>query len=97
MSSLDVRTFVVISTAHLTEASAKLLDRVPSARWPCLGGVYGEYGWFLYAHEENCGTGNDEIPDDIFAVMTWARKKGFEYVLVDCDGDTVVELPVHDW
>lgn len=97
MPTLDVRTFVVIGTGHVTEKSAAFLDTVPSEQWPCLGGRYGEYGWFLYAHEENCGTGKDRIPDDIFAVMTWARKRGFEYVLVDCDADTVDDLPVYDW
>lgn len=97
MSSLDVRTLVVVGTAHVTEQSAKLLDTIPSEKWPCMGGRYGDYGWFLYAHEENPGIGKDAIPDDIFAVMTWARQEGFEYALVDRDGDIIDELPVYDW
>lgn len=97
MAQHDVRRFIVLSTGHVTEKTAKLLDDVPVDEWPCLGGRYGQYGWFLYAHDENCGTGKDAIPDDLFAVMTWARKQGFEYLLLDCDGDEVEGLPIHDW
>lgn len=97
MSSLDVRRFIVISTGHVTEATAKLLDDVPVDEWPCLGGRYGDYGWFVYAHDENCGVGKDRIPDDLFAVMIWARKERCDYVLLDCDGDQIDALPHHDW
>lgn len=93
---LEVRRVVVVSTAHLTEASARLLETLPVRQWPCAGGPYSDFGWFLYAHEEN-GVGKELIPDDIFAVMTWARKEGFDYLLVDRDGDEVKGLPVHAW
>ena len=97
MPPLDVRKFIVVSTSHVTGKTAKLLNEAPIEEWPCLGGSYGEYGWFLYAHDENCGAGKDVIPDDLFAVMTWARTQGCDYLLLDCDGDTVDGLPVHDW
>jgi hypothetical protein len=29
--------------------------------------------------------------------MTWARKQGFDYLLLDCDAEQVEELPVFDW
>lgn len=97
MSNPDVRTFVVVSTAHLTETTARSLDSTPASAWPCAGGPYGEYGWFVYAHDENCGAGPVPIPDDLFGVMTWGRKQGFHYILFDCDGDVVDDLPSHDW
>lgn len=97
MSNPDVRNFVVVSTAHLTEKTARTLDGTPATEWPCAGGPYGEYGWFVYAHDENCGVGPDSIPDDLFGVMTWGRKHGFDYILLDCDGDLIEDLPSHDW
>ncbi|CAX24287.1 conserved protein of unknown function [Methylorubrum extorquens DM4] len=97
MSNPDVRNFVVVSTAHLTEPTARCLDRTPANQWPCLGGPYGEYGWFVYAHDENSHAGPDPIPDDLFGVMTWGRKHGFDYILFDCDGDLIEDLSSHDW
>ncbi|MDN5925703.1 MAG: hypothetical protein L0I29_01350 [Hyphomicrobiales bacterium] len=97
MPRFEVRRFIVISTGHVTEKTAKFLDGAPGDEWPCLGGKYGDYGWFLYAHDENCGAGKDAIPDDLFAVMTWAREQRCDYVLLDCDGDQVDALPHYDW
>lgn len=96
MSNPDIRNFVVVSTAHLTELTAHTLDATPAKEWPCVGGPYGDYGWFVYAHEEN-DQGPDPIPDDLFGVMTCGRKHGFDYILFDCDGDLVEALPSHDW
>lgn len=97
MSPREVRRFLVLSTCHVSERTAKRLDDTPTAEWPCLGGPYGEYGWFLYAHDENSGVGKDRIPDDLFAVMVWVRRQGCDYLLLDCDGDEIEDLPRHDW
>lgn len=97
MSQPEIRRLVVVSTAHLTETTAKYLDRTPASEWPCVGGPYAGYGWFVHASEENLGEGFSAIPDDLFSVMTWARRQGCGYVLFDCDGYQVEGLPVHDW
>jgi len=44
MSNPDIRNFVVVSTAHLTELTAHTLDATPAKEWPCVGGPYGDYG-----------------------------------------------------
>lgn len=95
MSALEFRRLIVISTGHVREETARLLDATPSGQWPCLGGRYGEYGWFVYAYDENSGA--DAVPEDLFAVMIWARKQGCDHVLLDCDGNIVDELPHFDW
>jgi hypothetical protein len=97
VSTLEVRRFVVISTGHVTKATAKRLDAMSPQHWPCAGGPYGPYGWFVYAHDENAGEGDDAIPDDLFAVMSWARGEGFDYVLLDHDGDMIDALASFDW
>lgn len=97
MNPLEIRRFVVVSTSHVTGKTANFLDTTPSRQWPCAGGRYSEYGWFFYAHDENQGAGSDAIPDDLFAVMTWARKQGCDYLLLDCDGNAVDDLPLFDW
>ncbi len=49
MTSREAHTFVVVSTAHLTAQTARHLDNTPAKEWPCVGGPYGDYGWFVYA------------------------------------------------
>jgi hypothetical protein len=86
-----------ISTGHVREATARRLDATPFRQWPCLGGRYGEYGWLVYAHDENSGMGADAIPEVLFAVMSWSQKQGCDHVLFDRDGNIVDELPHFDW
>ncbi|MGX7743949.1 DUF5983 family protein [Rhodopseudomonas parapalustris] len=97
MSMLDTRRFVIVSTSHVTAATASLLDNTPNSLWPCVGGRYADYGWFVYAHEENTDVGADVIPDDLFAVMTWARGEGFDYILLDHDGDPIEGMTTYEW
>lgn len=97
MANLETLKVVTISTGHVTSATATMLDSTPCAHWPCAGGAYADYGWFVYAHDENCGEGPQHIPDDLFAVMTWARQNGFSHILLDRDADQVDGLPFHDW
>ena len=77
MTTLESRTFVTISTSHVSAETAGMLDSTPCAQWP--------------------GVGDQRIPDDLFAVMTWARQKGFGHVLLDRDAEQVNNLAWHDW
>ncbi|MCB1466174.1 MAG: hypothetical protein KDK08_03280 [Rhizobiaceae bacterium] len=94
---LEARSFVVISSGHISFETGILLDDTEPKQWPCVGGCYADYGWFVYAHDENCGVGDQHIPDDLFAVMAWARTKGFHYILLDRDADEINDLPWFDW
>lgn len=94
---LETHTFVVISTGHVSQDTARMLEQTPSIDWPCVGGRYSQYGWFIYAHDVKEFVGTGRIPDDLFAVMTWARNQGLEYLLLDCDGDQIEGLPAFDW
>ncbi len=62
MTTLETRRFAVISTAHVSETTAKRLDNTPPKNWPCLGGPYGEYGWFLYALTKTRASGPTSFP-----------------------------------
>ena len=89
---LETRTVVLISKGHVSLGTRAMLDRTPCEDWPCVGGRYACYGWLLYAAEENCGVGAQRIPQDLFAVMTWARRHGFTHVLLDRDAGKVDDL-----
>ena len=94
---METRTFLILSTGHLSAATANLLTQTDCKDWPCVGGPYSEYGWFVYAHDENNGEGKDRIPDDLFAVMQFANTKGFCNVLFDADASLIEDLPQFDW
>ena len=97
MSTPEIRRLVVISTSHVSDKTAKLLDYTKAHQWPCRGGPYREFGWFVYAQPENERAGRDAVPDDLFAVMQWAQANGFDYILFDCDAEAVDELATYDW
>ena len=55
------------------------------------GGVF-DYGFLLYAHED----APEGTPADLLPIYDWAVKHGWSYIMLDCDADTVADLPVFD-
>ena len=94
MAKLEKRAILVVSTGHLTKETAEYLNDTPSAKWPFCGGPYADFGWFLYAHDENS---DGSIPPDLYAVMQFAKANGCTNVLFDRDADQVEGLPFHEW
>lgn len=89
MSNLEIRQFLTLSIGHVTPETTVLLD---SGEMPILGGTLSSYGWFFWAPEER-----GELPEDLWAVCELARANGCQYVLMDCDGPKIKELPYYDW
>ena len=95
------RTFLYLSTAHVSEATANWLDAQGEAAanyqagpdMPEIHIAKHVYGWFFYADEPP----DEAWPADLRAVMAYVRQQGCEYVNMDRDADTIDALPVHDW
>lgn len=94
MSDLDIRSFLILSTIHVPQSVAQMLDQTPREEWPLCGGHWSSYGWFLWCHEEDV-EGN--IPPELMVVFDFARSKGCNYVLFDCDADQRDDLPQFEW
>lgn len=93
--TLEFRKILVLSTSHVTEETKDLLDSdLPLDQWPVSGGPYGDYGWFMYAHED---PDDEKIPAELRVVFAFARANGCDNVLFDCDADQVDGLPTYDW
>lgn len=90
--TLEIRNFLIVSTAHVSEQTAKFLNNTPADEWPISGGPFSTYGWFMYTHDPELNTIEDLMP--VFAL---ARANGCNYVLFDCDASTVDQLPTFDW
>lgn len=85
---------MTLSTAHISEETAHLLDDERAAtKWGLI--VYNKsvYGWFL-------NLGFDElfnIPMDLLKCINYALDHGCSWLCLDRDGDTTLELPTYDW
>lgn len=90
--SHEIHATLVLSTAHLTAATCRLLESTPLAQWPVAGGPTGA-GFYIYAHEEF----GDAVPQDLIDCLIHARQAArCEYVHFDCDRETVDDLPSYD-
>jgi hypothetical protein len=87
---------LVVSTAHLTpQTLARLNDIIDPNCLPFAGGISSD-GWFAYAHDENVGVGEDEIPEDLWGLMVYARSQDCDYLRIDPDACTIPGLPTYD-
>lgn len=77
-----------ISTAHISPGTMNMLDTLPYEEWPVAGGAI-DCGYFFYAHDENDGS----IPEDLWAVIGYARRHGCSHVRLDRDADVAPDLP----
>jgi hypothetical protein len=85
-----LRRFLDVSTGHLTQHTRSLLGSYDDA----LCGVVKvdvPFGWWVWATEDQ------EIlaafPEDLQAVITFARKWEAEWIKLDCDAEPVEGLP----
>lgn len=95
---VEMGRYCVLSTAHLTVQTAGLLDGWAS--WPPterpIDIAASVYGWFVPTRslEE---TRQALLPADLLRLMAFGRSRGFQFLLLDCDGDRSDDLPIHDW
>ena len=85
----------VISTGHLTEATANI--KITSG-FEGPGGLYTiptPNGFMVYSDDDVLE--DPEIPDDLKCVLAWAEINGYEWVRFDPDGSTIEELPRYEW
>lgn len=90
--------YCVLGTAHLSTSTADLLDQWCSeeARDRPINIAGSVYGWFVPARRPDPVT-EAKLPNDLLAAMNFARERGFDHILFDCDADTSETLPVRSW
>ena len=93
------RQFLDCSSGHLSEATwawldAQLADDVlrdpRNAIAAAIAGGRTRHGWFIYASEEP----PEDMPADLRTVCACARRRGADYILLDCDALPDQDLPV---
>lgn len=92
---LENRLALVLSTGHLRRETCDWLEMRETSKWPVAGGEL-EHGFYIYAHDEDP---NGEIAcwaPEMWACLSFARKRGFDYVQFDADGPEVPDLETFD-
>lgn len=97
-SLLETGRYCVLGTAHLSVATADMLDHWSSERAQdrLLNIASCIYGWFIPTREIDAAT-RRQLPADLLAAMQFGRDRGFDHILFDCDAATVDGLAVHNW
>lgn len=97
-SDVETGRYCVLTTAHLSTATATLMDRWCSDAAPDrpINLANTIYGWFVPARQVDEAT-RKFLPVELLAAMQYARQFGFDHILFDCDAGSVDDLPEHDW
>lgn len=84
-----------ISTAHLKESTAEWIRNDLASEDGYLSGTpWSTYGWILWTNTWGRGEFPNDIPADLANCLQFARVHGFLYLKLDCDAETVNDLPV---
>jgi hypothetical protein len=96
----NVRKFLDLSTAHLTEEQRLFGDRDGDrASWGDAIVDVRDYGFLLWVPDdpmESAAVTEDGIPENLLAVQLYARKHDCDYVLFDADAEVDDDLPVFE-
>lgn len=97
-NEVEAGRYCVLTTAHVSTATASSLDEWCSsaATDRPINVASTVYGWFVPVREVDEPT-QARLPADLLAAMKFARERGFDHILFDCDADGVEDLPQHNW
>ncbi|MFC0205326.1 DUF5983 family protein [Novosphingobium soli] len=90
---MELATMLVLSTAHMSMTTAG--DWIARCPWACF--EKGDYGWFMYVCDDASITEAHDIPLEIRSAIHVARRERCEWIMWDCDGPILDELPEYDW
>lgn len=90
---LEIARTLVLSTAHLHPATAR--DWMARCPWSCF--EKGDYGWFMHVCDDIGITEAHGVPLEIRSAIHVAKRADCQWIMWDCDGPVVAELPEYDW
>ena len=92
---MEKHTMLALSTAHVTLETSNLMDNknIKSVILYDKDNV----GWFVYVPESCDFDALDDCPEELRKCLTFARDNDFNWIMFDCDVDTIDELPSYEW
>jgi transcriptional regulator with XRE-family HTH domain len=98
--NMEVAPMLVLSTAHVSEETARWLDDQCLAPLPPLV-IYdkGGFGWMIPIYDDLLTEVSEspEVPRDLIEVLTFANAHRFTWLMFDRDADQVESLKRFEW
>ena len=101
---MEINKMLTVSTAHITQETAELLDKICKDSTLSSLIVYEkvcrykniqeEYGWFIYC---NVNLADLKAPEDLLNVICFAKDLGCAWLCFDRDGDILDYLETYNW
>lgn len=99
---MEIKKMLTISTAHITDETADLLD---ANQLNVVMYNKGEFGWFIHLDEDNLSNyydSNDKasyfyIPEELLKLMKFAQDLGCKWLCLDRDGEELEYFETFDW
>ncbi|MEK3955921.1 MULTISPECIES: DUF5983 family protein [unclassified Psychrobacillus] len=96
MEKLEISSMLTISTAHISEETAKLIES--NAIQGLIHYQKNEYGWFIYTGvEEDEVELKEDLPEDLKSVMDVAIRHNCIWLCLDRDAELAKDLPIYHW
>jgi hypothetical protein len=94
----EIGKYLRASTGNISYETQLLFEEYPnldSTEAPTVPVTYekGMYGWFVHVPDDNDGI----KPQELCAILNFARIKGCSWIEFDCDNDPLEGFPVFDW
>lgn len=98
---LETHKMLVLSTAHLTEKTAKAIEEAaeelpPFCTIDWAPSFMRAEGWIWYVGEENPVV-TRPFPDEFAALFSLAMENGCTWLMLDRDADPADNLPTYEW
>lgn len=103
--ALEIEHMLILSTGHVTGETANILNEEAEEAPPFCNIEWGpafhrDDGWLFRVPpiaENGEPDDPDGIPADLARVFMFAREQGCLWVMLDCDGPQIEELPYTAW
>jgi hypothetical protein len=93
--SAEVKEMLILSTAHLSEQTAKFLAASDCIDWPALGGPVGGRGWFFEVQADEPPEGVNDYFSDLFGAFRFAAAKAYRAIRFFDDTQPREDLPAY--
>lgn len=88
-----IHRYIELSTAHITEKTAHELQK-DGCKYKNIFAREYEYGYYIYIQKNILA---ENPPDDLKAIIKYAKKHKADLIILDRDCDTVNELKTYEW
>jgi hypothetical protein len=92
----EIHSMICLSTAHISDDTRQMLVNYERNEFLPVFYEKSDYGWFIHVSTDHLERVAD-YPQDIQAILAYARARGCGWVMLDSDGPVVDGLKTWEW